>query len=253
MAVLPIPFPGVSGDVPAVPAAVRKPSRAPRSVPMATPVYTRRELAGLRTLDTVFREMYTIGLPELDAGERLVVGVTSAIRGEGRTTTGLGLALAIARDQDVHVLLIELDFEHPSLARELNLPASPGIAEVLTQEVELDAALRHIEPCSVDVLPAGNVPKAVSRVLRSAALRDFLTAARSSYEVVILDLPPALASSDIMPLSGLTDGVLLVVRAGVTPVRLIERAAARLAEDKLRGVILTGQRSKIPNWIRRLL
>lgn len=253
MAVLPALAPGVAEVTPTAPVVNRRPQRAPRSVPREALIYTRREHAALPRLDAAFREMYTIGLPELDAGERFTLGVTSAVRGEGRTTTALGLALAVARDLDVDTLIVELDLEHPTLARELHLPEDRGLTSVLLDNVRLEAVLQQLDASSVDVLPAGPAPFAASRLLRSAGLRELLAALRTMYHVVILDLPPALGSSDIVPLSTLTDGVLLVARGGVTPVRLVEQATARLPEGKVRGVVLSGQRSRIPNWLRRRL
>jgi Mrp family chromosome partitioning ATPase len=225
---------------------------APRALPAGTPAFTRRELAGRRRLDLVFREMYTTGFPELDAGTPFVVGITSAVRGEGRTTTALGFAMAVARDIDVRVLLIELDLERPTLARELQLPLTPGLVDVLTRNANLETAIRRLDASGVDILPAGDLAPAVSRLLRSAELRSLLALAQGIYQVIVLDLPPALISSDVVPLSGLTDALLMVVRAGATPVRLVEQATARLGPGKIRGIILSAQRSKIPNWLRRL-
>lgn len=226
---------------------------APRSVPAGRPELTKRELADLEQLQESFREIYTAALSESGDAQPVTIGVTSAIRGEGRTTTALGLALTIARDLDVHVLLVELDLERPALARELQIPATPGLVDVLVDgDTFIGAAVRHLENGGIDLLPVGSQPRAPSRLLRSATLRSLLEAMRDSYQVVILDLPPTLGNSDIVPLSSLTDGLLLVVRAGVTPARLVERATTRFPDDKVRGVILTGQYSKIPRWMRRL-
>lgn len=251
MAVIPDLSPHGSLDAPSGLGTVLE-QRRPRSVPAGTPVYTKREIIGLQQLETTFRDMYTRALPELEGGASIVVGVTSAVRGEGRTTTALALALTMARDLDVHVLLVELDMECPSLAREMQLPESPGLAEVLTDDVWIGSAVRHLEAGGIDLLPAGGQPDAASRLLRSSAMKGLLAAMRESYQVVVLDLPPALSSSDIVPLSGLADTLLLVVRAGVTPARLALLATERFAEGKVRGVIVSGQRSKIPNWLRRL-
>lgn len=244
--------PGTLVDAGRLPETEARATLAPRAVPAGTPAFTRRELAGRRRVASLFREMYTTGFPELDAGKPFTVGITSAVRGEGRTTTALGFALAVARDIDARVLLIELDLERPTLARELQLPLSPGLVDVLSHDASVEAVIRRLDPCGVDVLPAGTSPKAVSRLLRSAELRSLLALAQDIYQVVVLDLPPALTSSDVVPLSGLTDALLMVVRAGATPIRLVEQARDRFGDGKVRGVILTAQQSKIPNWLRRL-
>lgn len=229
------------------------PRLAPRSVPAGRAQFTKRELADLGQLEEAFREIYTVALPESVGAVPVTIGVTSAIRGEGRTTTALGLALTIARDLDVQVLLVELDLERPTLARELHMPESPGLVDILIDgDTMIGSAVRHLDHAGIDLLPVGTRPQAVSRLMRSATLRGLLAAMRDSYQVVVLDLPPAMDNSDIVPLSSLTDGLLMVVRAGVTPTRLVEQATARFAKDKVQGVILTGQYSKMPRWLRRL-
>lgn len=214
---------------------------------------TKRDARAMPHIERAFRDMYTRALPELESGKHLVIGVTSAVRGEGRTTTALGLTLAIARDLEASVLLAELDFGHPSLARSLGLPERPGLVDVLSGAQPVQNAIYRLPPGGIDLLPVGSSPQLASRLLRSSALRQLLETARLAYGVTVLDLPPALSSSDVVPLSNLTDGVLLTVRAGVTPARLVEQAIARFAAGKVRGVILNGSRSRIPRWIRRFL
>jgi len=209
-------------------------------------------MASRRYLETAYREIYTTQLADLETGESYVIGVTSAVRGEGRTTTALGLALAIARDLGLRVLLVELDLQHPVLAQELQVTGVPGLADAANAPELIGSAVRHLEACGVDVLPAGRAPVAISRLLRSATLRDLIATARTVYHVIVLDMPPALSNSDVVPLSGLTDGVLMVVRSGVTPARLVEQATARFPAGMVKGIILSGQHSKIPNWLRRL-
>ena len=214
------------------------------------PVLTPIEEKMLQLLEGTFRDIYTQALPELETGKPVVLGVTSAIRGEGRTSTALGLSLAIAQDLDVQVLLVELDVEHATLADELKVPLRPGLVDVLAGRTDLFTALYRL-PCGpIDLLPAGSRPRSASRALRSDALRDLLAKASAAYPVTVLDLPPALSSSDIVPLSEYTDAMLVTARAGVTPARLVNQAVERCAPGKVRGVVLNGQRSRIPAWAR---
>ena len=213
---------------------------------------TQDERRAARRVKGAYSEVYTEAWPDLQAATPLVVGVTSALRGEGRSTTALGTALAIARDMDVNVLLLELDLERPSLARALGVREGPGLVDILGGRAQLGEALHEL-PCGVHLLPAGTEPEASSRLLRSSGLRQLLDTARQVYDVTVLDLPPALANSDVVPLSNLIDGLLLTVRAGATPARLVDQAVARFAPGKVRGIVLNGQRSKIPSWLRQLI
>jgi Mrp family chromosome partitioning ATPase len=231
----------------AKPAAVRP----PRAVQGDAPTYTRRELAVLPRLDRSYRALYTDALPDLDGPAPLVVGVSSAIRGEGRTTTALGLAMAVARDLERRVLLVELDLERPQLAGLLQSPPRPGVVEVLAGEVTLREAIQYLPAADLYLLPAGGPPPSVARVLRSGAFRELVQAVRSAYDLTVLDLPPTLASSEVGPISAHLDAVLLAVRAGVTPRRLVKQATEKFGEGKVRGLVLNGQESKIPRWLRK--
>ncbi len=75
---------------------------------------------------------------------------------------------------------------------------------------------------------------------------------RERYDIIILDTPALLANSDAQLLTDLADGIIFVVRAGVTPKPLVDKALAQLERAKLRGVVLNATRSSVPNWMRRL-
>jgi Mrp family chromosome partitioning ATPase len=77
-------------------------------------------------------------------------------------------------------------------------------------------------------------------------------AMRQMYDVIIIDLPALLTNSDAALLTDLADGVICVVRAGVTPSSMVNRALDQIDETKLRGLVLNGSTSSIPGWLRRL-
>jgi Mrp family chromosome partitioning ATPase len=83
-------------------------------------------------------------------------------------------------------------------------------------------------------------------------MAEAIDAMRETYDLVVLDLDGLLVNSDTIPLTDLTDGVIVVVRAGVTPTALVNKAARLVDESRLRGVILNDTRSVIPRWVRRL-
>jgi len=76
--------------------------------------------------------------------------------------------------------------------------------------------------------------------------------ARGRYDVIILDLPAILVNSDAILLTDLADGIICVVRAGLTSMALLNRAVEQIEEGKLRGVVINGTASAIPGWLRRL-
>jgi Mrp family chromosome partitioning ATPase len=247
--------------MPAVPDTLVQANLAPRATDELLPQWTRfagsvsdtltqLDLVSLQLLEDEFREVYTHALPDLDKAQGFVLGITSAIRGEGRTSCALGLTLAVAHDLDRQVLLVELDLERPKLAGTLHLPEYPGLVDVVSGNEELPAALHPCLDGAVHVLPAGRLTGSASRVLRSDMLRQLISSAIKDHHLVVLDMPPALSGSDVVPLGELTDGVLVVVRASATPARFVDQAIAKFDRDKVRGIVLNGQRSKIPAWLR---
>src|SRR2546423_14747642 len=102
--------------------------------------------------DELFRAIYT----RAGAGGAEVIAVSSAIAGEGRTTVALGLASAIAQDfPERRVLLVETDFQHPTLARDFDVASSPGLIECLLEGQSVQVAYRATYIDNLDFLPAG--------------------------------------------------------------------------------------------------
>jgi Mrp family chromosome partitioning ATPase len=200
--------------------------------------------------EEIFRGIYTrAGLgaaPE-------IVGICSAIAGEGKTTVALGLAVTIAQDfPERRVLLVETDLDHPVLARDFDLQPGPGLTECLLAVSELESAARPTHMDNLDLLPAGGPVEGAGRPLRSAQMAAVTDAMRQAYDTVILDLPALLVNSDGLVLSDLADVLLFVVRAGATPASIINKALDQVDETKLRGLVLNDSRSSAPGWLRRV-
>lgn len=162
-----------------------------------------------------------------------VVAITSAGRGEGRTTTAANLALTAAQEGRA-TILVEADVRRPSLARLLGMAPRPGVAEVLEGRAELGQAVARFGPLAVLAAGEANDAGALLRTQRAAALVEQL---RAAYELVVLDAPPALAFVDGDRLSGDADAALLVVRAGATP-RQVVRLAVESLGDRAAGIVL---------------
>jgi len=200
--------------------------------------------------DEVFRGIYTRAGASL-ASE--VLAVTSAISGEGKTTISLGLATTIAQDYpERRVLLIETDVQRPVLAADFDLEPTPGLVEYLLERAPFEEACRVSSLENLHLLPAGGAVSGAGRVLRSARMASAIDALREAYELVIVDAPAMLVNSDALLLTDLADLVVFVVRAGVTPQPLVNRALEQLDQTKLRGVVLNDARPATPGWLRRI-
>jgi protein-tyrosine kinase len=200
--------------------------------------------------DEVFRGIYTrasVGL----ASE--IIGICSAIAGEGKTTLALGLAVTMAQDfPDRRILLVETDLQHPVLASDFDVETNPGLAECLQNVNSLDEVVRPTYLDNLDLLPAGGPLGGGGRLLRSSRMAAAADAMRQAYDLVILDLPAILVNSDGLVLTDLSDLLILVVRAGVTPSSSVNKAVEQLDGSKLRGIVLNDSSASTPDWLRRL-
>lgn len=196
----------------------------------------------------IFRELY-VSL-DVRADERPVIGVTSAIEGEGCTTIASGLARTLAADLDSMVSLVEVDFERPSLSTQLNMADAPGLADVIRGEAHLADVRYEIAP-NLCFVPSGRSPGDAGRLLHQLPVQDPFHSQIRLDGVVILDLPPLLVHGYSALAAGIPDALLLVVRAGVTPVDVVREAIARLEDHPPRGIVLNGFQRSRPSLLPR--
>ncbi len=200
--------------------------------------------------DEAFRGIYTRAGTGFAAE---VLAICSAIAGEGKTSVAVGLAVSIAQDfPERRVLLVETDLQRPVLAEDFGIDMNPGLVDCFVTEAPLLSVCRPTFLENLHILPAGASANLPGRPLRSGRMASIVDAMRQNYEVVILDLPPILSNSDAILLTDLADGVICVVRAGVTPIAIVNRAVEQIEQSKLRGVVLNGTASAVPSWLRRL-
>jgi polysaccharide biosynthesis transport protein len=138
--------------------------------------------------------------------------ITSAIPGEGKSTTALNLAVAMA-DAGSRVILVDADLRRPSVATSMGMEGRVGLTTVLIGKAELRDVVQHWQNTALDVLPSGRIPPNPSELLGSAAMERLLGELTASYDVVLLDTPPLLPVTDAAVLSSLVGGSLLVVGA----------------------------------------
>lgn len=178
--------------------------------------------------------------------------VASAAPGDGKTTVAHHLAAAAAR-MGSRVLLVETDLRRPTLSRQLDIPAGPGIADVLIGAISMSEATQSIElngpdgdgarRRTLDVLVAGAaLPPNPGELIESRAMEAVLRQAKSAYDLVVIDTPPLTAVSDAFPLLGKVDGVIVVGRVGRNRRDVAERLHETLtgADAPLLGVIANG-------------
>jgi len=168
------------------------------------------------------------------------LAVTSANSGEGKSTCSVNLATVTAMSVGRSVLLIDCDLRRPKVHWTLGLRPQVGLAEVLLNQATLEEAILKLDGVNLDVLPVRSVPSNPSELLASPEMRKLTEEVAGRYDRVILDTPACLGLPDAKSVSEICDGLVMVVRAGVTPKEDVGAALDILDRRKVVGMVLNG-------------
>lgn len=144
-----------------------------------------------------------------------VVAITSAVPGEGKSTTAVNLAIALAQ-AGKKVVLVETDLRKPKASSYLGVESGLGLTDVLAGEAKLEDALLPWNRGLITVLPAGHTPPNPSELLSSHRFEQVVKTLRDQFDHVIVDATPLLPVTDGAIVSKAADGAVLVVRFGKT-------------------------------------
>jgi len=186
--------------------------------------------------------------------ERLCMVITSAEAGEGKTVTAVNLALALAERNDKKTIVVDADLRKGRIAAMLGLAESPGLAEVLSGQVELDQAIQSAPQANLAVLSAGDVSRGrAGELLARSGLPAVVERLRRDYDHVLFDTPSVNGYADAGMIGRAAGEVLLVVKMNATHRRVIEQAMAllRTIHVKLAGVVLTHRQQDMPRLLKR--
>jgi len=154
------------------------------------------------------------------------VGFTSALQGEGVSTTALGTALSLAALRQEDVLLIDANWIEPSLTRDARAESAAGLADYLANKSDLASVIRPASRSRLAFMPVGD--RASARpTLRS--LSALLAGDAVADRTIIVDLPPILAGEPfVLPWAALLDQLFVVLREAATPLPVVRQALARI-------------------------
>ena len=166
--------------------------------------------------------------------------VTSATKGEGKTFVTANLAAGIANDLRAHALLVDCDLREPSLSKWFGLPNGKGLSNYLMGNGDYSEFIMETGLEKLSILPGGEVQDNPTELIGSNRMETLVRNLKSKYSdrYIILDSTPLLVTTEPEVLARLVDGILLVVRAGVTPRETIQQAIRSLDKEKIIGVVL---------------
>jgi capsular exopolysaccharide synthesis family protein len=156
--------------------------------------------------------------------------ITSAVKGEGKSTVASNLAEVMAQAGQ-RVVLVEADLRNPTLADAVGLDGSVGLSTVLSGGTPVGEAVQDLPGSDVRVLTAGGRPPNPGEIVGSRRMTQVLRELASTFDHVIVDAPPLLSVADGSALAPLVDGCVVIVRCGET-----SETAVGEALKVLRGV-----------------
>ncbi len=165
--------------------------------------------------------------------------VSSAGPADGKTVTAINIAGALALKSDAKVLLADTDFRRSTIHKQLELPSSPGLLDVLSGAATLESALIRAEQFrNLYVISAGEPRTNPSELLDSPRWTSLCNELRSQFAYVIADSPPVASVADYDLLQAACDGVVLVVRPDHTKRQSFLKLLEIIPKEKLIGVVM---------------
>jgi succinoglycan biosynthesis transport protein ExoP len=170
-----------------------------------------------------------------------VVGITSTVPNEGKSTIATNFAAMIAHS-GARVLLIDADLRNPSLSGALTPLLTEGLVDVIGNKIPSASAIWTENTTGLSFMPAGSTSKLLhtNEILRSPSLKTLIDQLRTAYDYIIIDLPPLAPVVDARTTTSFVDSYLYIVEWGATKIEMVEHglAEAREVYERLLGVVL---------------
>ncbi len=172
------------------------------------------------------------------------IAISSAVPREGKSEVVANLAASMAQSGK-RVLVIDADMRNPSQHHLWGLVNTVGLSNVVVDQNELMQAVKQISS-NLSVLTAGVMPPNPLALIDSEAMTSFLERVSRDYDYVLIDTPPLAGTADASVLGKLADGVLVVVRPGVTDSASATAAKSILARSdaNIMGLVANGVNTK---------
>lgn len=173
------------------------------------------------------------------SGDKTIL-ITSCLDGEGKTFTAVNLAIMFAREIDKNVLLVDVNFNHPSILSSFGIQIKEGLSDYLLNDKPLSELLINPGIEKMAILPAGNNIQNSTEVLGSFKMKNLVFEMKDRYHdrYIFFDGPSVFNSVDTIVLSQYIDKILLVVESGKVSPQKMSEAVKLLGEEKILGIIL---------------
>ena len=187
-----------------------------------------------------YKMLRTRVLQRMRANGWTTLAVTGTCPDEGKTLTAINLSLSMARDVNASVVLVDFDLRQPSIYRTLGLSPQYGLNDCLERDVPLDQALvRPVGHKRLSLLLNQKSYVDSSEQLSSPKMLHMMNQLRAGPgRIVVFDMPPILATDDMLAFSPVVDAILLVVSQGTTKQEDLVAARQLMEEANVLGTVL---------------
>ena len=195
----------------------------------------------------MFRMLRTKVLQMMGRDKLRTLAITSPNYGDGKTTVATNLAMSLALDVKQTVLLVDLDLRKPDLCRFLGITPDVGLSDYLLHDAPVMDCMVKPGIERLVLLPTANVVDNSSEILGTPKMVTLATELKTRYadRIVIYDMPPLLTQDDTIAFLPNVDGVLLVVRDGVTKRDDLDYCLHLLENTNLLGTVLNSSPERI--------
>ena len=169
--------------------------------------------------------------------QRIVV--TGTAPQEGKSLVAINLALNQSRSKVLKTLLVDGDLRRPTLAERFGAERSlPGLSECLAGKLALEDSIYKVSGSGLWFLPAGRPPENPLELMQAGRVSEMLDRLGKSFDWIIIDTPPVMPVADTTFWMKLADGVLMVVREGISEKKVIEKAVSSFDPSILLGIVV---------------
>jgi capsular exopolysaccharide synthesis family protein len=200
-----------------------------------------------------FRQLRTDLLARVDRRGYRSILIAGASAESGTTTVVQNLALSLAANAR-RVLIIDANLRRPEAGAALGLPSSPGLSDYLSGRASADGIVHAMSDLPVSVLPCGSTPeKLTAEAFESAPCRELMSRLESEFDLVLIDCPPILLTSEAKILAKHVDAAVVVTMANRDKRGMTARALRRIDGQRadLLGLVLNGVRSSAGGYFRQ--
>ncbi|MBX3280094.1 MAG: polysaccharide biosynthesis tyrosine autokinase [Acidobacteria bacterium] len=164
--------------------------------------------------------------------------ITSSQPAEGKTTTSVNTAISLAQT-GAAVLIVDADLRRPRVHKIFGLKNNAGLCNCLAGDADLSSLIQAAMP-NLYVLPVGPLPPNPAELLGSARMKQIVETLQQNFDYVVIDSPPVASFADSLILSAMVEGVIIVVKGGVTPREMAQRTRSLLQSvgAKILGVVV---------------